>query len=194
MKNHLKYYGKEIRKKNKRKKVTSDEPQVNEEGLSYNEYIEKQINPDGNCFYRAICYFYRESEEEYYEFRNLTYEYLIYNKKKFIHMIPDEYKGKKDLTYEERMKILENKIDKIRNDKEWAGDLAISALCLMLNLKINLYVKDNYNYKLYFSFEGSSKPNGTIGLLFVNNNNFNVLYKKIIYLNYKIIKKNIIIR
>ena len=109
-------------------------------------------------------------------------------------MIPNDYKRKTDLTYEERVKILENKIDKIRNDKEWAGDLAISALCLMLNLKINLYVKDNYNYKLYFSFEGSSKPNGTIGLLFVNNNNFNVLYKKIIYLNYKIIKKNIIIK
>ncbi len=76
------------------------------------------------------------------------------------------------------MKIFENKIDKISNDKEWAGDLAISALCLMLNLKINLYVKDNYNYKPYFSFEGSSKPNDAIDLLFVNNNHFNVLYKK----------------
>ena len=99
-------------------------------------------------------------------------------------MIPNDYKRKTDLTYEERVKILENKIDKIRNDKEWAGDLAISALCLMLNLKINLYVKDNYNYKLYFSFEGSSKPNDTIDLLFVNSNHFkeennnNIIFNK----------------
>ena len=63
----------------------------------------------------------------------------------------------------------------------------------MLNLKINLYVKDNYNYKIYYSFEGSSKTNHSIDLLFVNNNHFNVLYKKIIYLKFKIIKKKIII-
>lgn len=109
-------------------------------------------------------------------------------------MLPYEYKGKKYLTYEERMKIFEKKEIKSVTDKEWAGDLAISALCLMLNLKKKLYVKDNYNYKMYFSFEGSSKPNDTIDLLFVNNNHFMFYIEKIIFLNFTIIKKNIIKR
>ena len=46
----------------------------NKNNLSYLEYTEKNINPDGNCFYRCISYYYRQTKEAYPEFRTLLYE------------------------------------------------------------------------------------------------------------------------
>ena len=42
----------------------------------FDDYIIKEIIGDGNCFYRAICYFYREKQEEYNEFRQLIVQYF----------------------------------------------------------------------------------------------------------------------
>ena len=93
-------------------------------------------------------------------------------------MIPEETNDKKILTKEERMNILNKKIEKIKEVKEWAGDLEISGICIMLNINIILYNKDDMLYKQYFKFEGSNDPNECIDMLYVNLNNFNLLFKK----------------
>ena len=36
--------------------------------LSYIDYVEKENNPDGNCFFRTISYYFREYEEYYLDF------------------------------------------------------------------------------------------------------------------------------
>ena len=48
------------------------------------DYFEKEIAQDGNCFFRAISYYYREDEDEHLEFRNLLYEWLKAHKEDFI--------------------------------------------------------------------------------------------------------------
>ena len=44
---------------------------INTHDLSILEYYEKQITPDGNCYYRCLSYYYRGTEEYHLEFRQL---------------------------------------------------------------------------------------------------------------------------
>ena len=41
--------------------------------IKTNEYIIKDIVPDGNCFYRALSYYYRDSQNHHLEFRELLH-------------------------------------------------------------------------------------------------------------------------
>lgn len=90
-------------------------------------------------------------------------------------MIPSETKDRKILTDEERIEILKGKIEIINKPKEWAGDLEISALAFMLNVKIILYIKDNFYYKKYFEFVNEEEPINEIKILFEASNHFNLL-------------------
>lgn len=58
--------------------------------LSYIDYVEKENNPDGNCFFRTIGYYFREYEEYYLDFWKLLYELLSENKDKYIDIVPKE--------------------------------------------------------------------------------------------------------
>ena len=71
--------------------------------------------------------------------------------------------------------------------------MEISGICLMLNIKINLYIKDDMYYKPYFKFEGSEYPTESIDILYVNSNHFNLLFKrnKVFKLNNTITEPNI---
>ena len=62
---------KKLNKKNKRKEITSDEKEVKEEGLSYNDYIEKEIKPDGNYFYRVNVIFTEKQKKNIMNSENL---------------------------------------------------------------------------------------------------------------------------
>lgn len=55
----------------------------------------------------------------------------------------------------------------------------------MLYINIYLYIKDDLTYKLYWKFETNEAPTEIINMLFINNNHFELLYKKIIFLNIK---------
>ena len=52
--------------------------------LSYQDYIEKNIIPDGNCFFRCISYYYRQTQDAHLEFRDLLYQWKKNNKDLFL--------------------------------------------------------------------------------------------------------------
>ena len=88
------------------------------------------------CFYRCISYYFLETEEFHLEYRNLLYDFMTKNKHLFIDFIYDT-NAEVELSEKERMDILTNKIENIKIPKEWAGDLEISGMCIMLNITIN---------------------------------------------------------
>ena len=45
---------------------------------------------DGDYFYRAISYFYRETEDDYNEFRQLIFEFIENNIEIYLEYIPEE--------------------------------------------------------------------------------------------------------
>ena len=61
-------------------------------------------------------------------------------------MIPEENDNGIIITYEEKIEKLNTLIENIKVPKEWAGDLEIPAMSIMLNVKITLYIKDNFYY------------------------------------------------
>lgn len=69
--------------------------------------------------------------------------------------------------------------------------MEISVICIILNINITLYIKDDMYYKQYFKFEGSDNPNKCIDMWYVNSNHFNLLFKrnKVFKLNNIILEK-----
>ena len=64
------------KKSNSKEKKQIDEKEFNKysQNLSCMDYIEKSITSDGNCFFRAISYYFREKEDFHLEFRQMLYE------------------------------------------------------------------------------------------------------------------------
>ena len=72
----------------------------------YWNYYEKQITPDGNCYYRCLSYYYRGTEEYHLEFRQLISELFENNLEKFISSYPDpDILGEKEPENEEEIMI-----------------------------------------------------------------------------------------
>ena len=64
----------------------------------------------------------------------------------------------------------------------------------MLNVKITLYIKDNYYYKKYFEFLNEEDPIKEIKLVFEASKHFNLLYDRNHIFKRKIIQKVYIIK
>ena len=58
-------------------------------------------------------------------------------------------------------------------------------MCLMLCINIYLYNKEDLTYNLYWKFETNEEPTEIIYMLFINNNHFELLYKKNHIFKYK---------
>ena len=80
-------------------------------------------------------------KKDHIEFRKLLYEWLKNNKEIFIDFILEDAIPNNTLTIEERLNIIKEKIEKVKNVGYWAGDLELSGISLMLNININLYIK-----------------------------------------------------
>ena len=79
----------------------------NYQNLRFKDYTIKQIAPDGNCFYRSLSYYYRDTESDYGEFRHLIAEYIIQNAGDYINFIPEE-----DLNINTKSEINDEEIKK----------------------------------------------------------------------------------
>ena len=70
-----------IKRRAQRKKSNQKMKKEKKDNLfeSYDNIIQKDIAKDGNCFYRSLSYYYRETEEDYPEFRKLIVRYIDNN-------------------------------------------------------------------------------------------------------------------
>ena len=59
-------------------------------GNTKRKFIIKEIEREGNCFYRTISYYYRNTQEDYTEFRELITSYIINNPDDYIFFFTDE--------------------------------------------------------------------------------------------------------
>ena len=52
--------------------------------------MKKEIEKDDNCFYPTFSYYYRETEQDYRELRELMVRYIENNSEEYIFAFPDE--------------------------------------------------------------------------------------------------------
>ena len=62
----------------------------NNKNLNIIDYTVKKISGDGNCFYRALSYYYRQDEKDYDEYRQLIVSYIENNIDKYLIYVADE--------------------------------------------------------------------------------------------------------
>ena len=62
-----------------KKCINTQKLEDNYKTIEQDDYIIKAILPDGNCFYRSLSYFYRDTEDDHKEFRNLITSYISNN-------------------------------------------------------------------------------------------------------------------
>ena len=111
----------------------------------FDDYIMKEIIGDGNCFYRAICYFYRENQDEYKEFRQLIVQYIDNHPDEYISAVADEdidiLENDDELTiYNKKISFIKDYVQIAMNDGEFAGDLEITTACTLFNCNIKMYI------------------------------------------------------
>ena len=58
--------------------------------LRIKDYTIKTIESNENCFYPSLSYFYRNTENDYNEFRHSIAEYIKENAEYYINFIPEE--------------------------------------------------------------------------------------------------------
>ena len=80
--------------------------------------IEKiDINPDGNCFYRCLSYFFLLNEEFYLEIKHIIIEWIENNYDKFINFFWDDEEN--NLTKEE---LAKKEFNYIKTNNSWGSD------------------------------------------------------------------------
>ena len=94
------------KKTNEKKNLTPIKNKINKVSNNKNlipikNFIIKEINSDGNCFYRTISYYYRETEKDHKEFRELIVKYIEQNPEEYYFAISDQDIGVTDETYEQ---------------------------------------------------------------------------------------------
>ena len=91
------------------------------------------------------------------------------------------YFGDDDTNNISKETLVKLEFDYIKNSNSWGSHYTISISCLMFNIDIALYVKDNDdNYKQYILFsQNNSRYDRELCILeFHNNNHLSILYSK----------------
>ena len=157
-------------------------------------YIIKKIEPDGNCFYRAISYFYRDTEEDYTEFREIITSYIEENMGLYIEYIadedvdiPKEKENNDEFKQNKKLEYMKNYIKEAKKNGTYAGDIEISTAAILFGCNIRIYQQDYGNFSLINEFnqiveQENNIDKDIINMLFINNNHFQLLipnnYKK----------------
>ena len=176
---------KDLKRKQKldKKKAKNDNINNNKNLVDFDHFIIKQITKDGNCFYRTLSYYYRETENDHKEFRELIVKYIEKNPQEYYFFISDEDIGVGDNIDEHIKNDMKNQfiINYAKNastDGEWAGDIEIATACTLLNCNILMYTLDSNGYSIYNNFSpdnNNENIGNTINILYINNNHFNLL-------------------
>ena len=82
---------------------------INYKSLEKNEYIEKEINKDGNCFYRALSYYYRQTENDFDEYRQLIVNYIENDVEEYLIFIANEDLNDPNIVNDDKEIIFEKK-------------------------------------------------------------------------------------
>ena len=120
----------------------------------------KNIEGDGNCFYRLISYYFHNSENYYNNYRQLIYEICSND----IDHIKEIYVSNNNLLEQD----IETYITNISKDGTFAGDIEINKMAQMLQYNIICYTLDNGRYKLQAVYYGNDDKNILIPVNFVN--------------------------
>ena len=172
------------KKKSAVKKNTIDINNKKNNLVAFDQFIIKNITGDGNCFYRTLSYYYRETENDHKEFRELIVKYIEKNPAEYYFYISDQDIGARDNTNENIKNNMKNQfiINYAKNaskDGDWAGDIEIATACTLLNCNIIMYTLDSNGYSIYNNFAPNNNNNeniaNTINILYINNNHFNLL-------------------
>ena len=169
--------------------------------LPLDEFIIKDIEKDGNCFYRTLSYYYRETEQDYREFRELIVRYIENHPEEYIFAVPDDdivitaQDDELSINAKKKEYIL-NYVNYAYRDGTYAGDLEITTACILFNCDIKMYVLVNNGYKLFNDFKPAENENENlefINILFINNNHFCLLLSKdsSLCVNQKLIDKKV---
>ena len=153
---------------------------INTHDLSILEYYEKQITPDGNCYYRCLSYYYRGTEEYHLEFRQLISELFENNLEKFISSYPDpDILGEKEPENEEEiMNFLKKYANYIKKPKVYAGDQEIALTSYFLGININVLIMDTLGYKSLFYYQSVIPTEEVINILYMDGNHYQLLFKR----------------
>ena len=172
-----------------KKKLKKTKAQINKKTFQNNsirdfnvlykeDYVVKNITADGNCFYRSLSFYYRQTEKDYDEFRKFIVSYIENNLDHYISFITDEEINDPYFNnYSESIKINKKKeylldyTQKAKQDKVWAGYLEISTASILFNANLRLYTVNNNAYKLFNEFNqenNESRIIDTINILFIN--------------------------
>ena len=135
--------------KNKKEKYSINKIKNNNidyKQLNKSKYIEKEIIQDGNCFYRSLSYYYRQTEKDYNVFRQLIVSYIESNLDEYITFITEEDLNDSNINSYNEENILNKKKEyllkyttNVKKDKEWAVYIEISTAGILFNANIWLY-------------------------------------------------------
>ena len=70
--------------------LTKDKGIENKNSYNQSNFIIKKIEEDGNCFYRTLSYFFRETEKDHLEFREVITNYILNNAGEYIFAVTDD--------------------------------------------------------------------------------------------------------
>ena len=158
--------------------LTKDKGIENKNSYNQSNFIIKKIEEDGNCFYRTLSYFFRETEKDHLEFRELITNYILNNAGEYIFAVTDDdINLKEDEEEENKIKKKEDFIvryaETASKEGEWAGDIEIATACTLFDCNINMYTIGSQGYNIYHKYgirEGNSNINKeVINILYINN-------------------------
>ena len=161
--------------------VINNKVPINKESkdLPYMDYIEIDIEKDGNCYYRCLSYYYRKTQDYHLEFRKFISEIFENNLDKFKDHYPDpNILGiPEPASEDEIIDLLNLYLEKMKQPEFYAGDQELAITSHYLNININVLIKGSYNYKSLYYYESPQKTNEVINLLYINGNHYQLLYK-----------------
>ena len=115
---------------------------INHEDLIKNEIIIKNVDGDGNCYYRVVPLFIFGVKNYFNLIRQYLYKFIVDKKDEILALSPVvDYFGK---LYE-----IDSYINLIRLNFFYAGDLEVSQTtkCFKINLAVYKYDNKDDNYK-----------------------------------------------